>query len=94
MDPIIIGLIVVVALNMLMFPIAFKLQTDKLTDITYAISFSSLAFYGYFMGAGANSVSKMVVAALVILWAVRLGAFLFYRVGKMGKDDRFDQIMI
>ena len=92
MDPIIFGLVVVVALNMLMFPIAFKLQTDKLTDITYAVSFSCIAIYGFFMGVGMKNVSKMVVAALVLLWAIRLGAFLFYRVGKMGKDDRFDQI--
>ena len=30
--------------------------------------------------------------ALVIIWAVRLGTFLFRRIKKAGKDDRFDEL--
>ena len=92
MDPIILGLIFVVALNALIFPIAYKLQTDKLTDITYALSFSALVGFGVAMGGGFESISKIILALLVILWAVRLGYFLLRRVTQLGKDDRFDQI--
>lgn len=92
MDPIFFGLIVVVALNVFIFPVAYKLQTDKLTDITYALSFTALAIYGITMGLGFSNASKLVIAGLILLWAIRLGGFLFYRVTKLGKDDRFDQI--
>ena len=92
MNPIIIGLIVVVAMNLFIFPIAYKLQTDKLTDITYALSFATIAVYGFLYGAGAASVPILILTALVLLWAFRLGSFLLYRVAKMGRDKRFDQI--
>ena len=92
MDPIIFGLAVVLALNLFIFQIAYKLQTDKLTDITYALSFGSIAVFGYIMGGSITSISKIIVAGLILAWAIRLGSFLFYRVSKRGKDDRFDKI--
>jgi len=91
-DPLFIGFLVVLAMNVLMFPVAFKLQTDKLTDITYALSFATLAVYGFIAGNGSINISKIIVTCLVLAWAIRLGGFLFLRVSKMGKDDRFDQI--
>ncbi|MFT4568716.1 MAG: steroid 5-alpha reductase family enzyme [Saprospiraceae bacterium] len=92
MDPIVIGLLVVLAMNMFMFPIAYKLQTDKLTDITYAMSFATIAIYGFIYGSGGQSVPKFILTFLILAWAVRLGFFLLIRVSKMGKDDRFDEI--
>lgn len=92
MDPIIIGLLVVLAMNLLIFPIAFKLQTDKLTDITYALSFATVAVFGFLYGNGDMSIPKIVLTGLVLLWAVRLGSFLLHRVSKLGRDERFDQI--
>jgi steroid 5-alpha reductase family enzyme len=35
---------------------------------------------------------SILLAALVIIWALRLGTFLFRRIQKAGKDDRFDEI--
>jgi steroid 5-alpha reductase family enzyme len=34
----------------------------------------------------------ILVWALVVIWAARLGTFLFRRIQKAGKDDRFDEI--
>jgi steroid 5-alpha reductase family enzyme len=39
---------------------------------------------------GDLSLGRLVLALMVILWGVRLGGFLFYRIHKMGKDARFD----
>jgi len=94
MDPIIFGLVVVLVINLLIYPIAYKLQTDKLTDITYALSFATIAVYGFVGGLSVTSVSKMILAALILLWAMRLGLFLLDRVSKMGRDARFDQIRV
>jgi steroid 5-alpha reductase family enzyme len=35
-----------------------------------------------------------VLAAMVILWAIRLGTFLAIRIHKSGSDDRFDEIKV
>lgn len=92
MDPIIFGLVVVLAMNLFIFPIAYRLQTDKLTDITYSLSFATIAVYGFVAALGTTSVAKMLLASLIIIWALRLGTFLLNRVTRMGKDDRFDKI--
>ena len=94
MDPLILGLIAVVLFNWVIFPIAYKLQTDKLTDITYSLSFAFLVGYGFAMGQGMSSVSKQIIAALVLIWAIRLGYYLLRRVTALGKDSRFDEIRI
>lgn len=35
---------------------------------------------------------KLILSAMVIIWAGRLGSFLFARIKKAGKDPRFDEI--
>ena len=35
---------------------------------------------------------SILLWALVVVWAVRLGTFLFGRIRKAGKDDRFDEL--
>ena len=35
---------------------------------------------------------SILLLVLVVIWAVRLGTFLFRRIQKAGKDDRFDEI--
>ena len=92
MDPITFALALVLTINLIAFPFAFKYQTDKLTDLSYSMSFAVLAAYGFTGGLGTQSVPKMILAGLIFVWAFRLGAFLMDRVGKMGGDKRFDKI--
>jgi steroid 5-alpha reductase family enzyme len=83
-------LIFVLTLNIIGFLIAFKFKTDKLTDISYALSFAGIATYG----AVTNTMSdaKWIVFGLAMLWAARLGSFLLYRVHVVGRDQRFDEM--
>jgi steroid 5-alpha reductase family enzyme len=84
----IIIFLIVLALNMAAYLWAFKNQSDKLTDITYSLSFIVVTMYLWFtypMNSG-----KIILGLMVILWALRLGGFLLYRITKMGKDDRFE----
>jgi steroid 5-alpha reductase family enzyme len=37
-------------------------------------------------------IRTILLSALVMIWAIRLGTFLFRRIQKAGKDDRFDEI--
>lgn len=90
MSPILLGLILATSFNLLIFLLAFKLQTDKLTDITYSLTFALLALYFWYTGAGRNEFYKLALMAMPVIWAVRLGTYLLRRVITKGKDHRFD----
>ena len=73
-----------------MFLVAYKFQSDKLTDISYALSFAVLAVVAFVQGPKGSF--QVVALAMVLAWAIRIGGFLLYRVMKIGKDSRFDKI--
>lgn len=75
-------------INIVLFLVAYKFKTDKLTDAAYALSFFVLAMFGLF--SGELTATRLVVAAMVSVWAFRLGGFLLYRIQKTGRDQRFD----
>jgi steroid 5-alpha reductase family enzyme len=69
---------------------AYLLQTEKFFDLTGGITYILVVLVTqYFSGIDARS---MLLSALVIVWAVRLGSFLFRRIHKAGKDGRFDEL--
>lgn len=78
-------------INLILFLIAFNLKSDKLTDISYALSFLALAIYALLKTTGPN-VYSYIVFAMVVVWAFRIGGFLLNRVLKVGKDRRFDDM--
>ncbi|NDC94486.1 DUF1295 domain-containing protein, partial [bacterium] len=71
-----------------MFVPAFIYKTDKLTDISYAVTFAVVAIAG-FLRSEQMTLHKIVLL-LVLMWSLRLGTFLFIRINKMKKDVRFD----
>jgi steroid 5-alpha reductase family enzyme len=87
----VIALAVSLVINLLGFFIAFRKQSDKLTDAAYSISFLTIAIVS-FIEAGSRDLSFIISLLIVGLWAIRLGSYLVYRVIKNGKDRRFDDI--
>ncbi len=81
-----------VGVNLLMFVIAYIFQTDKITDISYSVTFIAIAAFGLFQSE--HSLVDIIFFALVLIWGVRLGSYLMYRIHKIGKDDRFDHIRV
>ena len=75
----------------LVFIPAYRLQTEKFFDLTGSITYISVISIAGLLSAGLDARS-ILLWALVVIWAVRLGTFLFRRVRKAGKDDRFDDI--
>ncbi len=75
-------------INLVMFAPAFIFQTDKLTDVSYALTFIVVALAGY--AESTKTTVHTMTLILVLLWALRLGTFLFIRINKMKKDRRFD----
>jgi len=83
-------LLIAVGFNLLMFIFAYKFKTDKLTDLSYALTFIFLVFVSFFTGEFSNF--KLILLFMILLWAFRLGVFLFIRIRKIKKDRRFDGI--
>lgn len=79
-----------VVLNLLLYGLAYILQTDKITDISYASTFLIIAATGYALSE--QSLMDTVVFILISLWAIRLGTYLLYRIMQIGHDERFDRI--
>lgn len=92
LHPLLLGLLLAVSLNLLAFLIAFLLQTDKLTDLTYSATFVLIVLLLFFLYGDYSHPYRILLAAMPILWALRLGSYLFIRILGKGKDDRFDDI--
>lgn len=90
MHYLIINFIVALGINLLMFIPAYRLKTDKLTDISYSVTFVVVALYGLL--SNDFSFQKLVLFLLIFIWAFRLGTYLLSRIQKMGKDNRFDSM--
>lgn len=70
---------------------AFLLQTEKFFDLTGSLTYVTVVTVGVLL-AQAVDARAMLLWALVVIWAVRLGSFLFRRIRKAGRDARFDDI--
>jgi steroid 5-alpha reductase family enzyme len=75
----------------LVFIPAYLFQTEKFFDLTGSITYISVITISIVFSTGVDGRSNLLWA-LVVIWAIRLGAFLFGRIKKAGKDDRFDEI--
>lgn len=69
---------------------AYLRQTEKFYDITGSITYISIITLAVIFSPRIDARS-IILWALVVVWAVRLGSFLFRRIQKAGKDDRFDE---
>jgi steroid 5-alpha reductase family enzyme len=77
------------AIQGIFFAFAAWFKTDKVTDLSYSLSFALLSVV-LVLANRAFAPSQLLAAAFVIVWAARLGAYLLTRIIKIGKDDRFD----
>jgi steroid 5-alpha reductase family enzyme len=70
---------------------AYLRQTERFFDLTGAITYISVTTLAVWLSPVVDGRSLLLLA-LVVIWAGRLGTFLFRRVRKSGKDARFDEI--
>ena len=88
MTAILLSLGIALAVNGVFFAVAAARRTDVVTDLSYSLTFAVLAVVLLFTGA-AEPV-QLVASLLVVVWAVRLGTYLFRRIMRMKVDHRFD----
>jgi steroid 5-alpha reductase family enzyme len=75
----------------LAFVPAYMLQSERFYDLTGSITYISVTTLAVLLGPVIDARSILLLA-LVVIWAVRLGTFLFRRIQKAGKDARFDAL--
>jgi steroid 5-alpha reductase family enzyme len=75
----------------LAFVPAYLFQTEKFFDLTGSLTYISVTIIAVLLSPVIDARS-LLLAALVVIWAARLGSFLFTRIQKAGKDSRFDEI--
>ena len=84
---------IILFIHILLFLPSFILKTEKYFDITGTIAYVSIIIYVIFEFKRANvtiSFQSIVISAMVLIWALRLGIFLFIRIFKFKNDSRFD----
>jgi len=83
--------IVAFAIQWLAFIPAYIARTERFFDLTGSITYITVAVVGV-VAVGNWEPRSLIIAGLMIAWAVRLGSFLFVRVLRSGGDPRFDSI--
>lgn len=66
-------------------------RTERFFDAAGATTFALISI-GLLIAAPKPDARSWILAAMVTVWAARLGSFLFIRIRRAGSDDRFDQI--
>jgi steroid 5-alpha reductase family enzyme len=70
---------------------AYILQTERFFDLSGSLTFAAVVVVGVLLSAEADLRSYLLLA-MVVIWAARLGSYLFLRIRDAGADKRFDAI--
>ena len=79
------------AVNWLVFIPSNAARTEKYYDLTGSATYISVTLVAVLLSDDLDA-RALIVAAMVAVWAARLGTFLFRRISRDGKDGRFDEI--
>ncbi len=86
------------AINWLVFIPSAIAKADTFYDTTGAITYATItlfACYAAYSAQGGLDTRSTIMAAMVIVWCLRLGTFLFIRIHAMGgTDSRFEKIKV
>ena len=77
----------------IVFIFAFIQKSERFFDLTGSLTYISLATAAVLLIPTIDR-RAVLLLVLVVIWATRLGTFLFGRVLKQGRDDRFDEIKV
>ena len=83
-------LIVAVLLQIIFFIPSFLLKTEKYYDLVGSLTYIATVSLAYFSVENKTMIDS-IIYFYVMVWALRLGIYLFRRVRNDGKDVRFEQ---
>lgn len=78
-------------INWLVFIPSSAAKTERYYDLTGSLTYLTVTLTAVLLSDDLDA-RALIAAAMVIIWAVRLGTFLFRRIRRDGRDGRFDEI--
>ena len=78
-------------INWLVFIHAYAAQTERFFDLTGSLTYLTLVGTALAL-AGDPGPRALLIGVMVVVWAGRLGSFLFARISRDGSDGRFDKL--
>ncbi len=75
---------------------SYVFQTEKFYDLTGSVTYITIisyVIYEIYQVSESLDPRILVIAACIMVWTIRLGGFLFWRVLKDGEDKRFRSIL-
>ena len=80
-------------IHWIIFLPSFFYKTEKFYDITGTVAYFVMIGLAVYIASDSSSLSILskIIAAMVLVWALRLGLFLLVRVFHVGEDKRFSE---
>jgi steroid 5-alpha reductase family enzyme len=91
MNEYVLSIIVVFGLQILGFILGYSGKTDKFTDLFYGMSFVLLSYVLLIRNSTFYFV-HLILVLMISIWGYRLAGYLFYRISKIKRDTRFDEM--
>ncbi len=91
MNPFLLTLLLSFLIQLLFASYAIHKITDKVTDLSYSLTFLILALIT-FVTTSIKSDPQILLVLMILLWSLRLAGYLFIRILTIHKDSRFDHI--
>jgi|TARA_B110000914_G_scaffold18902_1_gene14340 steroid 5-alpha reductase family enzyme len=87
--------LIVFVIQWVLFIPAYLLQTEKFYDLAGSFTYIFAVLFVFYKS-GENllkyDIGNLILSIVIIVWALRLGSFLFKRIKKAGEDKRFKEI--
>ncbi|MFL2643298.1 MAG: DUF1295 domain-containing protein [Flavobacteriaceae bacterium] len=85
------AVVIAYLIQWVLFVPAYMLQTEKFYDLAGSITYISIISFVLYKSSEFN-LGSLILSLLIIIWAIRLGSFLFFRIKEAGEDKRFRDI--
>lgn len=79
------------AVQAMFFALAARYRTDKVTDLSYGLTFIGVTLLLLFTREHPDT-AHWILAGMILLWALRLTVYLFVRILRIQRDPRFDGV--
>ncbi|MHA1966317.1 MAG: DUF1295 domain-containing protein [Candidatus Hodarchaeales archaeon] len=86
-----LAIIISFVIQWIAFIPAYIKKTEKYFDLTGSITYSTVIILSVLLSP-TPSIRSILLMVLVLIWAIRLGTYLFLRIRKEGEDRRFKEI--
>ena len=88
-----LGALLAYAINWVVFIPSNRNKTEHYFDLTGSATYLAVTAVALLLSDDLDA-RAVIAAAMVAVWALRLGSFLFRRVRRDGRDGRFDEIKV